>query len=157
MLNEKVNKMGLDMYLYAKRFFWSEERDKLTPKFKELLPDNKDYQVKEITLEVGYWRKANAIHKWFVDNCQDGVDECQETEVSRDKLKELLGICEQIVSKGNRYKAISKRLLPCQSGFFFGSTDYDEFYLQDIKSTIEILKKALELSDSYDFYYRSSW
>ena len=27
--------------------------------------------------EVGYWRKANAIHKWFVDNVQDGNDDCK--------------------------------------------------------------------------------
>ena len=24
--------------------------------------------------QIASWRKANAIHKWFVDNVQDGVD-----------------------------------------------------------------------------------
>ena len=26
--------------------------------------------------EVGYWRKANAIHGWFVRNVQNGKDDC---------------------------------------------------------------------------------
>ena len=26
--------------------------------------------------QIASWRKANAIHKWFVDNVQDGVDDC---------------------------------------------------------------------------------
>ena len=39
--------------------------------------------------EVGYWRKANAIHGWFIRECADGVDECQEIPVSTIKLLEL--------------------------------------------------------------------
>jgi hypothetical protein len=50
-----------------------------------------------ITEEVAYWRKANAIHKWFVANVQDGVDECQEAYVEREQLQELLEICETII------------------------------------------------------------
>jgi hypothetical protein len=47
-------------------------------------------------------------------------------------------------------------LLPTQSGFFFGSTDYDEGYYQDIEDTVKILQEALS-DPSGDYYYDSSW
>ena len=43
--------------------------------------------------EVGYWRKANAIHGWFVRECGNNVDECQEIPVSKIKLLELQALC----------------------------------------------------------------
>ena len=33
--------------------------------------------------DVGYWRKANAIHNYFVQRCQNGVDECQMSLVKK--------------------------------------------------------------------------
>lgn len=52
-----------------------------------------------------------------------------------------------------------ENLLPTTSGFFFGSTDYDEYYIQYIKDTIEILVKVLASEDGGDvsYYYQSSW
>ena len=44
--------------------------------------------------EVGYWRKANHIHNWFVQKVQNGIDQCEEHEVSREKMKELLAECK---------------------------------------------------------------
>ena len=52
-----------------------------------------------------------------------------------------------------------KNLLPAQAGFFFGGTDYDEFYLQDLESTVKQLDSILgnpRLAD-WGFSYRSSW
>ena len=49
--------------------------------------------------QVGYWRKANHIHKWFVDNVQDGKDDCHEYYVSIKKLHELRDTCFDILSK----------------------------------------------------------
>jgi hypothetical protein len=50
-------------------------------------------RTEEGTLEVGYWRKANAVHGWFVRECANGVDECQEIPVSKIKLLELQAHC----------------------------------------------------------------
>lgn len=50
-------------------------------------------------------------------------------------------------------------LLPAQSGFFFGSTDYDQWYMSDIDYTIEKILKVLKTTD-FDkeiVFYRSSW
>ena len=69
-----------------------------------------------IEVQLMYWRKANAIHKWFVDNVQKGTDDCGTYEVSTDKLKELLDIINEILSD----KSKAKSLLPTTNGFFFG-------------------------------------
>ena len=137
--------------------------------------------------EVGYWRKANQIHNWFVENVQDGVDDCgYHNEVTKEDLEELLNICEIVLSScelidgkinnGYSYEngvrtpimedgkyiknsSVSEKLLPTTSGFFFGSTSYDEYYVEDIKNTIDIIKKVLETTD-FDkqmVYYVSSW
>lgn len=113
------------------------------------------YGHNHIYESVGYWRKANAIHKWFVNNVQDGEDDCGYYEVTKEQLEELLGICNTIKSDPES----ASSLLPTQCGFFFGSTDYDEWYMQDIESTIEILTSVLKETD-FDkqmIAYSSSW
>ena len=53
---------------------------------------------------------------------------------------------------------IAKELLPTCDGFFFGSTDYDEWYVQDLEDTIKVLEEILsEDDDDYDYYYEASW
>lgn len=130
--------MGLDMYLGKAR----------------KIADNKVDNFEE----VGYWRKANHIHKWFVDNCQNGIDECQMVIVKKEKLEELLVTCLDIINNKDN-KSLAKRELPTQNGFFFGGTEYDEYYFQKIESTIEILKKVLEETNFEEsvITYQSSW
>lgn len=154
--------MGLDMYLSAKRYmskyFDPADADKIA-EINQLFglqgEEDGDYGAQEVTFRVAYWRKANAIHKWFVDNCQDGVDECQETYISREQLQQLIDLCKEVLEKP---KDASNKL-PTSNGFFFGGTDYDDYYKQDLEYTIERLQKIL--SDpalaKADFYYQSSW
>ena len=141
------------MYLNAKRYFWHDESE-LVQKFVECFPDLKEKRIKEITLEAGYWRKANAIHKWFVDNVQQGVDNCDTYEVSREKLKTLLDLVEEVLA--NKKKA--HLLLPTQNGFFFGSTDYDRYYFTDLQLTKTMLLDCLDKKfEGWFFEYHSSW
>ena len=134
---------------------------------------------------VMYWRKANAIHKWFVDRVQGGVDDCSEYQVSSAQLIELRDTCKQVldgsklvpgqVAGGWIYSAgqkvenledgliiedasLAKELLPVQDGFFFGCTDYNELYLEDVKETYDGLA-ALNLEEQYEgeYAYQSSW
>jgi hypothetical protein len=54
--------------------------------------------------------------------------------------------------------AVARELLPSEGGFFFGSTDYDQWYWEDIESTVKQLDAALErFGDGWDFEYRASW
>jgi hypothetical protein len=153
--------MGLDMYLSRKTYVkqWShqkpEEQFEIT-----ITKGGKPYDgidisnVTNIEEEVGYWRKANQIHRWFVENIQNGVDNCGEYSVSKGELEELRNICTEVLNDHSK----AEELLPSASGFFFGNTDYDEWYYNDVEHTIEILDKILSESDgNQDIYYSSSW
>jgi hypothetical protein len=105
-----------------------------------------------LDIPMGYWRKANAIHNWFVRECGDNIDECQRIGVTEDKMRELLDLC--ILVKNN--PSLANKLLPTGSGFFFGSTEYDEWYFGQIDETISILENALASGYSW-FIYQASW
>jgi hypothetical protein len=165
--------MGLDMYLSAKKHFakinWQalQANDELSynspeavyPKFNDLLEltqlSNVATDIYGATVEVtcAYWRKANQVHAWFVKNVQGGNDNCGEYYVSQDKLKELRDLCQKALD--NR----DPNLLPPQDGFFFGGTDIDEWYWQDLKNTIAQLDRVFDLPQLSDlsFSYNSSW
>ena len=144
--------MGLDMHLSAKRFIWTDEKELDQKKLQEIM--NTKYRVQYVELRIGYWRKANQIHKWFVENVQENNDDCGTYSVSEEKLKELLGVVNRaLISKSPEI------LLPTQGGFFFGSTDYDEWYVRDLEDTKKIIEEWLNFSDKdkYELYYNSSW
>jgi hypothetical protein len=158
--------MGLDQYLYAKQFVssssWGKEDEKKKIKsIARLMKGTKfvedgehSLQFAQIKLQVGYWRKANQVHQFFVDKCADGKDECQDTYVERKHLEDLLNRCETVMKDHSR----AEELLPAQSGFFFGSTEYGEWYYQDLERTIPILKKILkDAPKDWEFEYRASW
>lgn len=130
--------MGLDMYLYGRKDNYG-------------LTEENIGQI-GICVEVGYWRKANQIHNWFVENVQGGVDNCATYFVSKETLSELRDICKTVLENPDQ----AQELLPTSSGFFFGTTEYDEWYFKDLEDTIKIVDRCLELK--YDYYeYQSSW
>jgi len=146
------------MYLHAKRHLWSwqeESGDKaIADEVKNIANIPDDFKVTEIKIEVGYWRKANQIHRWFVQNVQDGKDDCGDYYVSRQDLIDLKELCTNVIAD----KSLAPTELPTESGFFFGATEYDEWYYQDLTQTIEIIDKALTLDKhQWDFEYHSSW
>ena len=150
--------MGLDMYLSKKTYvkYWEHNGDnnyevKVTKGGNPTKIDPK--KVSYVVEEVGYWRKANQIHQWFVDNVQCGVDDCRDAYVERDKLEQLLNLCK-IVSID---KDKAEQLLPTASGFFFGGTGYDEWYYEQINETIEILEEAHSDEEADHFELHSSW
>jgi hypothetical protein len=105
-----------------------------------------------IDLPMGYWRKSNMIHHWFVNNLADGVDECQPIVVRREDLEQLKETCIEVIANPTD----AEELLPTGSGFFFGSTSYDQYYFSDLHDTIGILNKCLESKFDY-FEYQASW
>ena len=156
--------MGLDMYLSAKRYIskhFNEGDSERAEAIQKLFPELANIQgrfgdaspVKEVSIDAGYWRKANAIHDWFVREVQGGEDECKPHYVDREQLLALREACEQVLAD----KQKAPELLPTASGFFFGSTDYDQYYFEDLQSTIDIVDRCLALPTSWDFEYRSSW
>lgn len=143
-------------------------------------------KVTYIEEEVAYWRKANQIHSWFVKNVQNGIDDCKAYYVSIEQIRELVDLCKKVVEdsilvdgviqNGHTYEngvrmpnyeegkeivdpSTARKLLPTQEGFFFGGTDYNEWYLDDIKSTIEMLEPVCTADNDgeVDYRYQSSW
>ena len=155
--------MGLDMYLTKRTYVknWRHKDDvhyvsvKLNDKERK---DIKPERVSEIVEDVMYWRKANHIHNWFVVNCQGGVDECQESVVTVEQLKELSALCKKVVDDKN------PNLMQTVQGFFFGSQDYDQYYYDECSTTHEVIENLLkEVDDNPEgtfpatFHYQASW
>ena len=188
--------MGLDMYLTRKKYVGANyEHRNVSGVIKIKIGDKKlpiDFKkVSTIDERVAYWRKANQIHKWFVDNVQNGKDDCHSYYVAQEDLHKLLDLCKKVKEKAiiksgkieNGQKLVEGKwvpimeegyyienadeiaeMLPTTNGCFFGSTSYDQWYMQDINYTIktleEILKEESELNEQgiySDFEYQSSW
>ena len=146
--------MGLDMFLYAERYLseYDTEDAVLREQIQKLLPEMGN--IRTICSEVGYWRKANQIHNWFVRNVQGGNDDCGRYYVGEDQLRELLDLVEQVLAD----HSLAEDLLPNTAGFLFGSQDYDDYYFQDLEHTRTVLNEVLAM-DRRKLYivYRSSW
>lgn len=169
-------KMGLDMYV-TRRVGVSEEVKK------RLEWTNVDTEkLSGLVEDAMYWRKANAIHNRFVENVQDGEDDCRDYRLSSENLHELLETInivlassklvkgkiqnwskgtpngrEPIMEDGKLIKdpTKAKELLPTTEGFFFGSTWYDEYYYDDLVRTKVRLEKEIA-NPRWELYYGSS-
>lgn len=186
--------MGLDMYLSKKTYVknWEhngpENQHKITvKKGNKIRKDIKPERISYITEEVAYWRKFNALHGWFVNECADGVDECQDIYVPMDKMEQLLSTLKEVKSvldkskktvkvlqdwNGKDYEVSTydcedeiKDLLPPTQGFFFGGYEVDDWYKQDVENTINTIEELIEEANGDneyglfggEFYYRASW
>lgn len=156
--------MGLDQYLYKRTYVkqWEHNGDDnvqttATIKGKQI-PHIKPSRVVYIVEEVMYWRKANQIHNWFVENIQGGEDDCGEYRVSYEQLTELFDTCKTALEAINSSNTqLAEELLPTAAGFFFGPTDYAESYKENVEYTIKELNKILSEDSDSSFYYTSSW
>ena len=160
--------LGLDMYLHSipkieglewkeillagNRFHQTEE-NKLKVYHDYLEKAGKT--PKELIEEVGYWRKANQIHHWFVENIQNGQDDCRNYLVTKESLQNLLDLSKKVLVN----KASASEFLPTTPGFFFGSLAYDYFYEMEISQTHSLLENLLKHFDFDTHYliYTSSW
>ena len=145
-------------------------------------PNINPSKVSNVEEEVMYWRKFNALHLWFVENVQGGEDNCQTSYVDTEVLAQLVETLRKVKDslerspKGKRHvvsgysggkemfteievfedTSVAEELLPTTSGFFFGGTEYGEYYLECVNETLEVLEKELEIPcDGY--YYHASW
>ena len=171
--------MGLDMYLTASEYVTRTKRDIIqgdAPKQNEFFTELADrrkgwvdepgYSGISVVYPIAYWRKANAIHNWFVQNVQDDRDECQKSWVAPQNLRDLREACQAVLAtKNNSLVSVNEvaeevGLVP-KAGFFFGSTDYDEWYYQDLRYTVETINR-LEAKGVFDnawtdIEYQASW
>lgn len=158
-VRERGKRMGLDMYLsetkyvshypgladayesYAKELVTSEAIIEATGSVNPIFEDGGSVTVQHV---VAYWRKAHAIHGWFVRNVQGGKDDCEEYEVTFKDLQTLLKDCKEALETNDT------SALPATDGFFFGvnrDDPYDEWYWNNIRNTIEMVGKIVETTE----------
>ena len=155
--------MGLDMYLdkiyHVSEFDKTENGviDKIY-NFVGVKDSSQNYKHLEVKFPAIYWRKSNQIHAWFVKEVQGNQDDCKNYEVDISHLKQLLGIIKA------QLKNKKEIILRPQSGFFFGSTDIDDYYWKDLERTKKDLEREIKfyeaemaLGRSWYYEYRSSW
>jgi len=143
--------MGLDMFLEKETYIGNNYKDP-ADQIKIDVDGVDQSKVTSVNERVACWRKANAIHKWFVENVQNGIDDCRRYPVSTDQLQELLDLVKEVLK--HKGKALDK--LPPLSGFFFGLIEIDEYYWENLEDTVNILEAALK-SDNGVFYYQADW
>ena len=103
--------------------------------------------------EIGYFRKVNFLMQEFAyyGNCEyKEIAKC-ELEDLRDKCARLAQIKPHELTNGSEEKeydeediALAEELLPTCSGFFYGSTDYDEWYFEDVKEVLNWVTGVLD-------------
>ncbi len=185
-IRHKNTQSKLDAYEAWEQKYSYEEFQRLTEEQKEEYRNSEpEYDNDMYGKELMYWRKANQIHNWFVQNCQGGVDDCERHVITVADLKKLKELCEKILTmteikqelrptypngwfeepvyvikdvrlltlEGVEY---ASEHLPSCSGFFFGSTEYDDYYVWDLENTIEQIDDTLDtLNCEYGFALNS--
>ncbi len=161
--------MGLDTYFYkCKREDynayteankeWQEKEPKGSKmahdEFKKLSKAMQEEIQKEITdwyesqpkmdkygiTDIGYFRKVNFLMSFFK---YEG--NCEYKEIAKSELEDLVERCNAVLTtpKKNRQEK-AEDLLPTQSGFFYGSTDYNEWYYKDVEEVRDWASEVLE-------------
>ena len=194
------NKSVIELLEIQHKINYSEnesEKEKLIKLYNDFLEKNyyewleKDYY--SFDTEIGYLRKANAIHNFIVKKYNNGVDNCEPILLDKEKIEEMFEIVKKLIyecklingklENGYTYKKndngklvkeynyengyildqkskkLASELLPTRDGFFFGSTEYDQWYYKKVKDTIEIIEKVLAETDFEHeiVMYSSSW
>ena len=101
-------------------------------------------------------RKANQIQNYFETkfystnpdetyNCIDTVLDDADVDILLNKINLIMS--QPTMEDKQRY---AKRLLPTVEGFFYGSTDYDQDYFDDIASFSEQLQYLSKLRNQID-------
>lgn len=149
--------MGLDMYLHRDVFIHTVDGDKVVVKgsdnkVKKKITIHRDLPGIHIREPLAYWRKANAIHKYLL-GCAGKDDDGSEAWLYGHHLKQLKEICQEVLDNHD----LAKEKLPTCDGFFFGSTDYDDYYFEQLRKTITMIDAIDNLNEYDAIIYTPSW
>ena len=143
--------MGLDITFYkAKRLKDNETKERLEEIRKELaaeylksIDERNSKLIKELEdekekinpwNEVAYFRKVNFLIPFF------GYEEnCSNIEIDKYQVEDLIEACKEVLANHDK----ASFFLPTQAGFFFGSTDYDDWYFDDVQNVKEKFEEIL--------------
>ena len=143
--------MGLDMTFYkAKRSKDNETKERfeeirkaLATEYLKSIDERNSKLINELEdeeekinpwNEVAYFRKVNFLIPFF------GYEEnCSNIEIDKYQVEDLIEACKEVLANHDK----ASFLLPTQAGFFFGSTDYDDWYFDDVQNVKEKFEEIL--------------
>lgn len=163
--------MGLDQYFYEKRYLrmkakaLKNESDRPSIRveaYTDIRGQKHDAEiidgVSSLIRQVGYFRKANEIQAFIEDKYAadfGGDINCKDVYLTKDVIMELYDICKELLAiKGKKkFTEVAAEKLPTCSGFFFGSTEYDEYYKEDLRQYVNMVDKMDLDNENIDYYY----
>ena len=108
----------------------------------QIVPLHKEYERLQSEIEaanprteVAYFRKVNLLMVFF-----DYEGNCEYKVISQGEIEDLIDRCNRVLADHE----LAETLLPTTSGFFFGSTDYDEWYFRDVEEVRDTFQKILD-------------
>lgn len=131
----------------------------------------RSYEIdNEVELKDGTKKKAGDIEQLDLIHDENGFIFVEDVIVEKSENSSKTILVEgKFCFKGKKLERdsemIAQKLLPTKSGFFFGSTEYDELYLKGLKSCSEQLAKIIKDYENnaekdgfnIEFYYQASW
>lgn len=95
--------------------------------------------------EVGYFRKVNFLVAFFEEKGFN-VETQADYYIDREDIEDLIERCKKVLESHDS----APELLPTMDGFFFGSTDYDEYYFEDVSEVLQFSKELLLKFDTLE-------
>ena len=98
------------------------------------------------------------MHSYILKTFANGVDDCQDIILYKEDVEQIKKVLDEVLNAHQQVEK-AKELLPTQSGFFFGGTDYDEYYFEDVKVAADLMQNFLDNFDfdKYQLIYEASW
>lgn len=99
---------------------------------------------------IGYLRKANVVYAFAENETAYGIDGKEVTFMTYEELLMLEDACKYVLQEGKdlaaegrfeELKELGSTHLPTKDGFFFGSTEYNEWYIQNVEWVLEEIRK----------------
>lgn len=163
--------MGLDMYLYVKKYesccSWRGDYEKKKVGFypeelKEIGEqiDKNNFMSKETLYQVAYWRKSNMIHRYFIERCADGQDDCSPVYVQLKDIKDLVQLCRDVIAHPEdgpeSYQPQEASSLAAQIMKTGISVTWNTPW-RSLKPVISFMEERKEKGEDWSLEYHASW
>ena len=99
---------------------------------------------------VGYFRKVNCVYRYFEGKLTD-----ETAWVTKEDCEDIINRCTAVL----KTPSLASELMPTQSGCFFGSTEYDKYYFDDLKDVRKQFKSFIKYFKTDDdlVFIHMSW
>lgn len=87
-----------------------------------------------------YFRKYNWLYAWVRRKLNvPELENCGHYPLTRSMVNDLIDDIEKVLSD----HSLAEKVLPTEDGFFFGSTEYDDWYFEDLRDAKDQLTQLL--------------